>query len=135
MNHITIDIYIRFRKIYGLDLELNSHLISKGGLYSMGLIFEGTFVLVSWGLIFRGLTFGILRYLGFHYIKLKQISYYLRSIWDEALKISRKGNYFDFVNLEKKHTLFSLFSPLKMLNFKNNSHEWLDNYEITKHNS
>ena len=46
---MTIDIFVLFRKIYGLNLEFHSYLISWGGLYSRGLIFGGEFVLVSRG--------------------------------------------------------------------------------------
>ena len=65
---MVIDIFVLFRKIYGLNLEFHSYLIFRVGLYSGGgFIFGGEFVLVSRGLIFGGLIlggliFGILRY-------------------------------------------------------------------------
>ena len=51
---MTIDIFILYRKIYGLNLEFQSYLILRMGLYSGGLMFGEEFVLVSRRAYIRG---------------------------------------------------------------------------------
>ena len=55
---MTIDLFTCFRKMQGLKFRFSPYLI----FILEGLIFGGNFVLVSRGLIFGGLIFGILLY-------------------------------------------------------------------------
>ena len=58
---MVIDIFTRRREFQELNQQYRTYLILRGGL-----IFAGSFVLVSRGLIFLGHIFGGALYLGFH---------------------------------------------------------------------